>query len=542
MTSQVEKKIKELPRAPGVYFHKDAKGEIIYVGKAAVLRNRVRQYFQKSRGRDVKTDALVREIADLDWMVVESEIEALFLEAEMIRRYMPRYNILLRDDKAMAYIRIDYDSDYPTVSTTRRPLDDGARYYGPYPSLTSVRTALKLLRRIFPFATREVQGQKRANLQYHLGLDPGLEEGRTTLEDYRRNLRRLMAYIEGKRTTIIRELEKDMKSAAKAQNFEEAAHIRNRLQALQNLSQAVIFSDKEFMDISKDHALNELVDLLGLATYPQRIEGYDISHMSGTDVVASMVVFTNGVSDKAEYRKFKTKIDVNNDFANMYETLSRRLSDKNINAWGKPSLVLIDGGKGQLDAAIKARDEAVCAAPKTKAFVAESKESTDVPVESTSDDDGPETMPSCQDIPFIGLAKREEQIVIKKPAPDADSKTGGRGGSNVNLNMDVLYKLRGFTTESEDFILVNLPHSANLVKLLQRIRDESHRFAVSYHSVLAKKRQTASMLEELPGFGPATRKKLIKEFGSLRGVKEANQIEVAKAIGEKRAAMLRKYL
>lgn len=514
MNAVLEQKLKDLPRAPGVYFHKDTKGEIIYVGKAAVLRNRVRQYFQKSRGRDVKTDALVREIADVDWMVVESEIEALFLEAEMIRRYMPRYNILLRDDKAMAYIRIDYDSNYPTVSTTRRPLDDGAKYFGPYPSLTSVRAALKLLRRIFPYATRQIGGQKRATLQYHLGLDPGLEEGRTTLEEYRKNLRRLMAYIEGKRTTIMRELEKDMKAAAKRQDFEQAAQIRNRLTALQNLSKAVIFSDKEFMDISKDHALNELVDLLGLATYPQRIEGYDISHMSGTDVVASMVVFTNGVSDKAEYRKFKTKKDHNNDFANMYETLCRRLSEKNVKAWGKPSLVLVDGGKGQLDAAIRARDEAVC-----------------VDKDADPDADGvPATKASCQSIPFIGLAKREEQIVIHKAK------------SNIALDVDVLHKMRGFYTESEDFILVNLPHNTNLVKLLQRIRDESHRFAVSYHSVLAQKRQTASLLEDIPGFGPATRKKLLKEFGSMKGVKEANQIAVAQVIGEKRAEVLRKYL
>ncbi len=506
MTSHLEQKLKDLPREPGVYFHKDASGAIIYVGKAAVLRNRVRQYFQKSRGRDVKTDALVREIADLDWMVVESEIEALFLEAEMVRRYMPRYNILLRDDKAMAYIRIDYDSDYPTVSTTRRPLDDGARYFGPYPSLSSVRVALKLLRRIFPYATRQLAGQKRATLHYHLGLDPGLEEGRTSLEDYRKNLRQLISYIEGKRVTIIRELEKDMKTAAKAQNFEEAAHIRNRLTALHNLNKQVIFSDKEFMDISKDHALNELVDLLGLSTHPQRIEGYDISHMSGTDVVASMVVFTNGVSDKAEYRKFKTKKDHNNDFANMYETLSRRLSEKNIKAWGKPSLVLIDGGKGQLDAAIRARDEA-CKADKNG-----------------------EPIPSCQDIPFIGLAKREEQIVIHKDK------------SHIILSTEVLHKLHGFVTESEDFILVNLPHMANLVKLLQRIRDESHRFAVSYHSVLKSKRQTASVLEEIPGFGPATRKKLLKRFGSVKGIADASPTELSLVIGDKKAAALRPYL
>lgn len=511
ISADLNHKLKDLPRAPGVYFHKDAKGEIIYVGKAAVLRNRVRQYFQKSRGRDVKTDVLVHEIADTEWMVVESEIEALFLEAEMIRRYMPKYNILLRDDKAMSYIRIDYDSDYPTVSTTRRPLDDGARYFGPYPSLTTVRVALKLLRRIFPYATRQIAGQKRATLHYHLGLDPGLEEGRTTLEDYRANLRRLMAYIEGKRVTIIRELEKDMKTAAKSQDFEAAAKIRNQLTALERLSKQVIFSDKEFMDISKDHALNELVDLLGLATYPQRIEGYDISHMSGTDVVASMVVFTNGASDKAEYRKFKTHKDHNNDFYNMNETLSRRLSEKNLKAWGKPSLVLIDGGKGQLDAAIKARDAACKAGP-----VNADGETTAVPM--------------CQDIPMIGLAKREEQIVIQK------------GKSNVEVNLQILHKLGGFATESEDFILLNLPHSTNLVKLLQRIRDESHRFAVSYHSVLKVKRQTASMLDDIPGFGPATRKKLLKTFGSMKGVAEASPTELAICLGDKKAAALRKYL
>jgi excinuclease ABC subunit C len=512
ISGQLEAKLKELPRAPGVYFHKDAGGEIIYVGKAAVLRNRVRQYFQKSRMRDVKTDVLVSEIKDTDWMVVESEIEALFLEAEMIRRYMPKYNILLRDDKAMAYIRIDYDSDYPTVSTTRRPLDDGAKYFGPYPSLSSVRVALKLLRRIFPYATSQIAGQKRATLHYHLGLDPGLEEGRTTLEDYRANLRRLMSYIEGKRVTIIRELEKEMKAAAKEQDFERAAAVRNQLTALQNLNKQVIFSDKEFMDISKDHALNELVDLLGLAKFPQRIEGYDISHMSGTDVVASMVVFTNGASDKAEYRKFKTKKDHNNDFYNMYETLSRRLSDKNIKAWGRPSLVLIDGGKGQLDAAIRARDEAMCAGK----------------------DGEPEQ--SCAEIPMIGLAKREEQIVIRRQS------SSGVGTSNISLNTAALHKLGGFSTDSEAYTLVNLPHNTNLVKLLQRIRDESHRFAVSYHTVLARKKQTASMIDEIPGFGPATRKKLLKTFGSMKGVSEASPTELAVCLGDKKAAVLRKYL
>jgi excinuclease ABC subunit C len=495
MNDILSQKLKELPTAPGVYFHKDISGAIIYVGKAASLRNRVRQYFQKSRLRDPKTDALVAEITDTDWMVVESELEALFLEAEMVRRYMPRFNILLRDDKSMTYIRIDYDSDFPTVGTTRRPLPDGARYFGPYTSTTSVRQALKALRRVFPFATRKIAGQKRATLHYHLGLDPGLEEGRTSLADYRANLRKLIAVIEGKRRSIERELEKDMKQRAKAQDFEAAAKLRNQLFVLQNINKQVIFSDKEFLDISKDHALVELVDLLGLEKFPRRIEGYDISHMQGTDVVASMVVFTHGVSDKGEYRKFKTKKDHNNDFYNMNETIKRRLSEKNRKAWGTPDLFLIDGGKGQLDAAIRARNEM-----------------------------------GCGHVPFIGLAKREEQVVIQKDK------------SNVTLHLETLRKLGGFASESEDFILVNVPHNTNLVKLLQRIRDESHRFAVSYHSVLKQKRQTTSILDDVPGIGPATRKKLIRAFGSLRGVASASEEELGKAVGKTRAIQLKKYL
>jgi excinuclease ABC subunit C len=492
LSKKLQSKLAELPKDPGVYFHKDAKGEIIYVGKAAVLRNRVRQYFQASRGRDPKTEALVQEIADVDWMTVDSELEALFLEAEMIRRYMPRYNILLRDDKALSYIRIDYDSDYPTVSTTRRPLDDGARYFGPYTSTHAVRQSLKLLRRAFPFATRRIGGQKRATLHYHLGLDPGLEEGKTSLDDYRANLRKLIAVIQGRRKTIEKELERDMRRAAKAKDFEAASRFRNQLFALQGLNRQVIFSDKEFLDISKDHALNELVNMLSIKAFPRRIEGYDISHQQGTDVVASMVVFTNGVSNKAEYRKFKTKSNKNDDFYNMHETLTRRLSERNRKAWGLPDLVLIDGGKGQLDAAIRARDEQ-----------------------------------GLGNIPFIGLAKREEQIVIHNSL------------SNVTLNTLSINELGGFTAESEDFTMVTLPRNTNLVKLLQRIRDESHRFAVSYHSVLKVKRQTASLLDDVPGIGPATRKKLLRTFGSVRGISQASEAELAGVVGAKKARLLK---
>ncbi len=495
MTTALEAKLKQLPNQPGVYFHKDAAGEIIYIGKAANLKNRVRQYFQKSRTRDPKTDALVAEIVDTEWQVVESEIDALFLEAELVRRYLPRFNILLRDDKSMVYVRINTDDDFPTVSLTRRPLDDGARYLGPYLSAYSIRQALKALRRAFPYATKRTPGQKRASLHYHLGLDPGLEEGKTSLKTYRANLRKLIAVLEGKRHSVENQLQTDMKKASSRKDFETAARLRNQVFALQNLSKKVIFSDREFLELSKDHALNELVELLGLAAFPKRMECYDISHQQGTDVVASMVVFTNGVSDKREYRKFKTSRNRNDDFANMHEVLSRRLAERNRKKWADPQLIVIDGGKGQLDAAIRARDES-----------------------------------SCQQIPFIGLAKREEQIVIQKDK------------SAVNLSEQTLQKLGGFATESDDFTLLNLLHSTNLIKLLQRIRDESHRFAVSYHSSLKAKRQTASALDDIPGIGPATRKKLINTFGSARALGQTSETELVDAVGDSKARAIKKYL
>lgn len=481
-------KLKELPADPGVYLYKDKTGKIIYVGKAAILKNRVRQYFQKSRTPDAKTEALVAEIASLDWITVETELDALFLEAELIRRYKPRYNILLRDDKSSGFIRVDYTSPHPTVTVTRRPLDDGAQYFGPYFSVFSVKKALLYLRRAFPYSTHTGTIPRRACLQYHLGLCPGLEEDKTSLQDYRANLKKLMQYFKGERKMLLKQVEKQMYAAAKKSQFEEAALYRKQLYALKGLTKQIIFSDKEFMDLSKDEGMAGLADLLGLPTPPRRIEGYDISHMSGTDTTASMVVFTNGMPNKAEYRKFKMRIPGNDDFAHMNEAISRRLSEKNVKQWGLPDLFLIDGGKGQLSAAIAARNAA-----------------------------------GKQDIPMIGLAKREEEIVIH--------------------NADSLANYSGLQNQAPgDFTMVLLPKSSHTVKLLQRIRDESHRFAVSYHTVLKRQRQTASLLDDIPTIGPATRKKLLRTFGSVKKLMEANQAEIEKVVGVKKAAILRQYI
>lgn len=499
MNQVIKEKLDNLPTTPGVYFHKDSSGEIIYIGKAANLRNRVRQYFQKSRYRDPKTDILVDEIADIEWRELDTEADALFIEAELVKRYMPRFNIMLRDDKSLQYVRINYKSDYPTVTMVRRPLDDGAEYYGPYLNGVAIKRALRFLRRAFPYAISRPVAQKRVSLHYHLGLDPGLEEGRTSLADYRANLKGLMQYLKGERVAITKSIERDMKTAAKAKDFEKAAHFRNQLFALQELGRQILFSDKELMDADRDHALVGLASLLGLDSTPKRIEGFDISHMQGSDTVASMVVFTNGVPDKTAYRKFKMRLPGNDDFAHLAETINRRLSEDNRKKWGLGDLMLIDGGKGQLSAAITARDKC-----------------------------------NLANLAMIGLAKRQEEIIIHKRLSVL--------GLDVTKLKERAAELGAYIQDSEEFISINLADSSPIVKLLQRIRDESHRFAVSYHTVLKRGRNTRSLLDDIPGIGPATRKKLLRHFGSMKSVVNANPDELKTVLGVQRGTQLAKYL
>lgn len=488
-------KLSQLPATPGVYLYKDKKGKIIYVGKAAVLRNRVRQYFQEARPRDTKTDLLVADITDIDWIEVGSEIEALFLESELIKRYKPRYNIELRDDKHYEYVRIDLNHPHPTVRTVRRPMDDGATYIGPF--VHGIRPALRLLRRIFPYDVSVPTERRRASLHYHIGLSPGLEAGKTSLPLYRKNLRKLIRYLSGNHAALERQLDREMRAAARNQLFERAASLRNQLEALGRLRSQIIFGDKELFDITKDQALDGLSQLLGMPGPPRRIEGYDISHMSGTNNVASMVVFTNGVSDKAQYRKFKMRIPGNNDFAHMSEVITRRFSGRNMEQWPKPDLLLIDGGKGQVGAALQAMHA------------------------------------KGLSIPLIGLAKRYEEIIIPK-LPSNPTKPQLQGPT---LQKTVIEKTVAMD-QTIEMKVIALPHDSPIVRLLQRVRDESHRFAVSYHSILKGKAQTHSFLDDIPGVGPVTRKKLIRSFGSLKGIQAASLPDLQQTVGTQKGAQL----
>lgn len=353
MNPNLQQKLKTLPSSPGVYFHKSASGEIIYVGKAAVLKNRVRSYFRNDKDRNVKTAALVAEIFDTDWIVVDTEMDALFLESEMIKRYMPKWNILLRDDKTVSYVKITMQEKVPYLSFTRTPIDDGATYVGPFYGKSALEKSLRTLRKIFPYYIKPYDGKH--TLDSDLGLAPGIELEKTTPRKYKNNLRRLIRLLEGDKENLMRELEKEMYNESEKGNFEVAAELRNQIFGLKELKKKIIFSDKEFLDISSDRALSDLQKMLGLEKPPRRIEGYDISHQSGTNVVASMVVFTNGVADRSEYRKFKIHNQNNNDTANMREVISRRLKHTE---WKYPDLVIIDGGVAQLSAVSDLLEEA----------------------------------------------------------------------------------------------------------------------------------------------------------------------------------------
>lgn len=472
MESEVKSKLKTLPKDPGVYLFKNALGEVIYVGKAAILKNRVRSYFAKRLPHDYKTQVLIREIADLDWLVTASEIDALFVESAMIKRYLPRYNIDLRDDKNFLYIRIPIKDDFPVVSYVRRPLDDTARYFGPFTTAWAVRKAMRYLRRSFPYVTHRTL-PKRACLHYHIGLCPGPEIDAITSEDYKRNLRRLILYLQAKSDSVILQLEREMRQAAKTQQFETAADLRNKVQNLKALARRHLFGDKELFDLSRDEALVELAKILSLAAMPRRIECYDISHLGGQQNTAGMVVFTDGVPHRGEYRKFKMRLSGNDDFAHMSEVIKRRFRADNLKKWARPDLIVIDGGKGQLSSALSSLDE------------------------------------YNLKLPVIGLAKRQEDIVrVVGPA----------------------------------FETIRLAKTSHALKLLMHIRDEAHRFAVAYHSLLRAKRQIASPIEEIPGIGPVTRKKLIKHFGSFRALKLANEAEISKIVGPQKTRLLKSLL
>ncbi|MEX2146107.1 MAG: excinuclease ABC subunit UvrC [Candidatus Rokuibacteriota bacterium] len=574
-------KLARLPDRPGVYIYKDAKAQVVYVGKAASLRGRVRSYFQESRPRDAKTDALVRQIADLEYIVTDNELEALMLEANLVRRHRPRYNIILRDDKHYPFLKLTTNEEFPRLLVARRVQNDGATYYGPFYPATAMRETLRLTRQLFPLRTCaiEIDGRlDRPCIQYAIHRCNAPCTGWETREGYAKTVHDVRQFLEGKDDDLARTLTADMERAAEETKFERAAVLRDQIQSLNKVRerQKIISTDEVDQDVvgvvrqgtdacvelffvrrgrlvgqeafffdkvagwsdgdilsafikqfyakavvpapevllseeipdaalvmewlsgvakrrvevtapqrgarrqfvamaeanaalalqnhllSRDNrqqlVLEELQRALNLPAAPNRIEGYDISNIQGTEQVGSMVVWENGAMKKDDYKRFKIRtVEGADDVASHREVLQRRFGRALEQGTVLPDLVLIDGGRGQLNVGLGVLQEL-----------------------------------GLDYIPVIALAKQQEEVYV--------------GDSPQALLLD--------------------PTSPAL-HTLQRIRDEAHRFAVTYHKKLRTRRTIQSVLDAIPGVGPTLRTSLLKTLGSARRVREASVAELA---------------
>ncbi len=408
-------KIKKLPNTPGIYQFLSKDKKIIYVGKSVSIKKRVGSYFN-NKNLGPKTDMLVKNIADVKTIKVFSEFEALMLESELIRTNMPFYNVIAKDDKSPIYIKIE--GEIPIISLSRKVKPQrGVFVKGPFPSAKATKDVLKIVRKVFPYCQHK--NPKKPCLYVHLGLCPYPYKDAATKIEYKKTVDRIKKLLSGKSKKLIRELSSEMQQASKKLDYEKAAKIKKQIQNLEYLA-TVFHTPREFLEkptLVDDLALIRLKDLkakLNLKKLPRRIECYDISNLQGKLATGSMVVFINGAVEKSEYRRFRIKFSNKpNDYQMLQEVITRRLK----NSWPQPDLMIIDGGRGQLNAALS--------------ILAKFKSG---------------------DIQVASLAKRLEQIFI----PDK-------------------------------ILPIALPKESPARQLAQAVRDEAHRFAITYHRHLRSK-------------------------------------------------------
>ena len=408
MAVDLKTQIQNLPLSSGVYLMKDAHAKIIYVGKAVSLRQRVQSYFRRPVTLS-KTDLLVAAIHSIDHIPTHSEAEALLLEASLIKKHQPKYNVELRDDKSYPYIEITRHA-FPKVIVVRpREKNKASKYFGPYVEVGLVREALSLIRKIFHFRTCEPFPDKEC-LDYHIGLCDAPCINKISRKEYARNIRHVRLILEGKKDQLFRKLNNEMEILAKEKRYEEAAKVRDQIRAM-----GALYSGTSDVNCYKE--AEQLQRALGLPKRPDRIECFDISNIMGQQAVGSMVSFLNGKPDKSHYRRFRIKaVEGIDDFKMIAEVVRRRYRRLKAEGLIYPDLIVVDGGKGQLSAAVAELEQ--------------------LQVE----------------IPLISLAKREEEIFLP------------RRRHPMVLAKDSLG-----------------------LHLLQRVRDEAHRFAIRYHRHLRAK-------------------------------------------------------
>ena len=495
-TEAIRKKISRLPHKPGVYLMKDRFGTVIYIGKARSLRKRVSQYFHPSRRQrwDMKLNALVEAIHDLDVHQVRSEPDAVLLEGKLIKEFKPRYNISFKDDKRFLLLKVNLKDPIPRFTLTRLRQDDGARYFGPFANSGAIRRTMTMVRQKFSLrGCRPLTPNKhdyKHCLYGHLKHCTAPCIDNISTGDYLKQVEAACDFLTGQSQEMEKDLKQMMQKAAETLDFEKAAELRDMLQDLKKATQKTgKFSRLPYkLPLAIDPAsdLTELRKVLSIRKTPVRIEGFDISNISGTFKVASMVRFRNGRPDRSNYRRYKMKtVQGQDDFACMAETVRRRYTrllkeageqktDLESSESPFPELILIDGGKGQLGAACE-----------ELAKLGLSK------------------------IPIIGLAKEFEEIYQPgKPDP------------------------------------IRLDHRSGALKLLQRVRDESHRFANTFNARLRLKKISESLLDEFPGIGQSRKAALLKKFGSVQRIKTASLEEISQlpGFGGKTAEKLKLFL
>lgn len=342
----IKKKLKDIPRSPGIYIMKDSSGNALYIGKAKDLSKRVPGYFQENRPRSARQMSLLEQVRDLEYIVTSSEEEALIYEANLIKEKKPRYNVELKDDKSFPFLKLTLNERFPRLIITRKKVNDGSRYFGPYTRVKLLRKALSIMKGIFPLRTcRRIP--EEVCLSYHIGQCAGPCIKKIDEEEYREIVRQLILFLEGKKGRLLKELEQKMKELAKEENFEDAAIIRNRIAALSEVPGKKLRDYSGWGDVAV-----KLKRFLRLPRLPLRIEAFDVSNISGKEASGSMVYFLNGRPDKSNYRRFRIK-DVRDidDYAMIREIVRRRYKRLKDEGADLPDLIIIDGGKGHLCAA-----------------------------------------------------------------------------------------------------------------------------------------------------------------------------------------------
>ena len=558
VTDYIRNKLSQVPHRPGVYLHKDRFGTVLYVGKARDLRKRVSQYFHPSRrmGWDLKFNALVDAIHDFDWHVVKNEPESLLLEGKLIKDFQPRFNIDFRDDKRFLLLKVNLNDPIPRFTLTRLRKDDGCVYFGPFAHSGSVRRALTLMRRKFHLRgcrplTPGVADHKHClygNLKHCTA--PCI--GNVSRDEYLAQVRAGIEFLDGQTDELRAELEAEMQRASAALEFEKAAQLRDALEDLRRTTQKTEkFERIPYtlpVAINPESDLRELGRVLGLPGPPARIEGYDISNISGTFMVASMVSFWHGRPDRSNYRRFRMKtVTQQNDFACMAETIRRRYSRLVREIREGRTAGRTDAGEGGE------------AAPSELATAVRDVSRSFKGVKTGSLTDAA-AVPTARDAPAESLGEEIQAPWVPRPPsrpglPDLILIDGGPGQLNAACAELAAVGLShipviGLAKENEEIyrpgvtepLVLGLDNNA--VKLLQRVRDESHRFANTYNAQLRLRKISESILDEFPGIGDARKQALLRKFGSVQRLRLAAVEEIASipGLGGRTAADLKAFL